>query len=446
MTSVPALSRAHRWWVRAAVVVALVIMTATNGFPVRADPGQTVVSITFDDGRASQTTAAAVLERHGLHGTFFANSGNLGKAGYLTMAELYSMASAGHEIGGHTLTHPHLEGLSRDETARQICDDRSMLFNAGFAVRSFAFPFGAASADEAVIARQCGYNSARGLNTLSSAVSPACQECAPTETIPPVDPLLTRAPAQVMNTTAAADLKDQVLTAREAGGWLQLTFHDLCRTECSDIATTEAEFEDFIAWLADEQTAGGIVVRNVGDVIGGRVSPPVTAPRAPPAAPGVNGIANPGLDEQADGVPKCWTQGGFGDNTREFSLVPDAHGGGSASRLVMTNHVNGDAKFLQTEDLGMCSPTVSPDSPYMLEAWYTSTVPTYFSVQYRLANGAWVYGTSSPPFPPMSEFSLASWTMPPVPKGVTAVSFGLALAENGELITDDYSLVQLGRP
>jgi hypothetical protein len=94
----------------------------------------------------------------------------------------------------------------------------------------------------------------------------------------------------------------------------------------------------------------------------------------------------------------------------------------------------------------MCSPTVSPDSPYMLEAWYTSTVPTYFSVQYRLANGAWVYGTSSPPFPPMSEFSLASWTMPPVPKGVTAVSFGLALAENGELITDDYSLVQLGRP
>src|SRR5690349_2599891 len=104
-------------------------------------PGQTVVSITFDDGRASNLSAARMLTAHGLNGTFFINSANIGKTGYLTLADLDSMAVTNHEIGGHTLTHPDLDSLSLQDVRAQVCDDRNTLIGWGYPVRSFAYPF-----------------------------------------------------------------------------------------------------------------------------------------------------------------------------------------------------------------------------------------------------------------------------------------------------------------
>ena len=43
-------------------------------------------------------------------------------------------------------------------------------------------------------------------------------------------------------------------------------------------------------------------------------------------------------------------------------------------------------------------------------------------------------------FNPATEFTPASWVMPPIPEGVAAISFGMTLKQNGELVTDDYSL------
>lgn len=413
------------------LLIVVCLITVSWGYAPALGQRQVIVSITFDDGRDSQATAARVMATYGLKGTFFINSGTIGMPGYLTYADLESMTAAGHEIGGHTLTHPHLASLPRDEVARQICDDRNVLLDWGFAIRSFAYPFGVASAEDAMIARECGYNSARGIGTVGSA----------TERVPPVNPMLTRAPPEVTSSWTATDLKDQVRTARDGEGWVQLTFHSLCRTECSDIATTEAVFEDFVAWLADEQAKGDVVVRTVGDVIGGPVRPQIPGPIAPPAAPGLNGITNPSLEEQVDGVPTCWTQGGFGANSPEFSLIPSAHSGAIASRLVMRDYIDGDAKLLQNTDLGACAPSVLAGRTYTIEVWYTATVPASFSVQYRLARGVWIYGLSSPPFPPAAEFTVARWTLPPIPQGVTGVSFGLALSQNGELVTDDYGLI-----
>ncbi len=58
----------------------------------------------------------------------------------MTTAQLRQLQGDGHEIGGHTLTHPHLPALSVDERRRQVCDDRASLLGQGFAVRSFASP------------------------------------------------------------------------------------------------------------------------------------------------------------------------------------------------------------------------------------------------------------------------------------------------------------------
>ena len=88
-----------------------------NTAPLVLAPGQTVVSITFDDGRASNAYGAEMLTDHHLPGTFFINSGNIGKPGYLTMPQLDGIAAEGHEIGGHTVNHPDLATDTTDEIA-----------------------------------------------------------------------------------------------------------------------------------------------------------------------------------------------------------------------------------------------------------------------------------------------------------------------------------------
>jgi peptidoglycan/xylan/chitin deacetylase (PgdA/CDA1 family) len=412
-------------------------------------PGQTVVTITFDDGWASAATAAKMMTAHGLPGTFYLNSGNIGEPGYVSLADVDAMATSGHEIGGHSLTHPDLTDLSDDEARRQLCDDRKTLLNWGFPVRNFAYPFSMATPKLENIVRECGYNSARSLGELRTHHPPegtppelSCALCDSAETVPPADPMYTKAPAQVSNWTVD-DLKGQVTDAIPVGGWVQLTFHKLCTTDCIDpnqmpgmpsIAMLQADFDNFLTWLAGQQAQGTVIVRTVGDVIGGPVAAPVAGPVA------MHAVVNPGLQEQTDGVPSCWTHGGFGNNTPEFSLVPTGPNGTTASRLVMRNYVDGGAELLQTTDLGECAPAVSPGQTHTIQARYTSTVPTAFSVQYRLTRGVWVYGTSSPQFSPATEFTPARWTLPPIPEGVTAISFGLTLTQDGELVTDDYSL------
>ena len=72
----------------------------------------TRVSLNFDDCLSSQLQAAAMLETRGMRGTFYINSGKLGLSGRLTAAQVRALLDAGHEMGGHTLTHPHVTTLS----------------------------------------------------------------------------------------------------------------------------------------------------------------------------------------------------------------------------------------------------------------------------------------------------------------------------------------------
>ena len=90
--------------------------------------------------------------------------------------------------------------------------------------------------------------------------------------------MYTRAPAQVRSATGrwptysgrspTPPRSTAALTTGD-GGWVQLTFHGMCPSDCSDITTPAAEFDDFLSWLADQQAQGKLIVRTVGDVIGG---------------------------------------------------------------------------------------------------------------------------------------------------------------------------------
>lgn len=354
-----------------------------------------------------------MLTAHGLTGTFFINSGNVGVDGYVTLAQLDTMARAGNEIGGHTLTHSDLTDLTLDEAERQVCNDRATLLGWGFPARSFAYPFSQSDPDLEKVVADCGYNSARSLGEvrphLPDPHNPTnCSACSVAETLPPPDPYYTRAPREVNNDWTLDDLKGQVTDSFASGnGWVQLTFHRLCTTDCTDavnimpdsssIATNQDVYDQFLTWLADQQAQGNLIVRTVGDVVGGPVQPPVRGTDTPLAPAGVNVVSNPGLKEiGADGLPVCWRPGGYGNNKAEFTLIPDAHNVSMAMRMVVHDYVDGDAKLIQTMDQGTCASTVTPGATYTLGAWYTSSAPTSLEVYYRLAR---VSGSTPPPVP-----------------------------------------------
>ncbi|MDQ6419620.1 polysaccharide deacetylase family protein [Paenibacillus sp. LHD-117] len=99
-------------------------------------------AFSFDDGREHDRRLVAMMNRHGLRGTFHLNSGFFGRDGYIRseeVAELY----AGHEISAHTVTHPFLEQSPSDQVAEEILSDRRALESlAGYPVRGMSYPFG----------------------------------------------------------------------------------------------------------------------------------------------------------------------------------------------------------------------------------------------------------------------------------------------------------------
>jgi peptidoglycan/xylan/chitin deacetylase (PgdA/CDA1 family) len=262
--------------------VSLVVSTG----PASTAP-KTIISLTFDDGRASQVNAGQILANHGVNGTFFINSIQLDTGSwYMSLASVQQLASAGNEIGGHTLTHPDLTTLSASDAISEICGDQQQIQAWGFPGISFAYPFGAYNSAVEGYVHSCkenGYNvsgdylSARGAWGLQSPGDPI------SNTIPPQDPYLILTPEAVQTTTTLSNLEAMVTNAEQAGGgWVAIQIHSICSApagapfpgnadDCLDgdtYAVTYSELDQFVAWLA-ARTSIGTVVMPVGKAMGG---------------------------------------------------------------------------------------------------------------------------------------------------------------------------------
>jgi len=89
------------------------------------DGAQSALTLTFDDGTQDHATyALPILNSHGIKGTFFVITGNLGSGNWHdgTWDQFKAIDAAGHEIGSHTVTHPHLTQLQEgSETQVGTC-------------------------------------------------------------------------------------------------------------------------------------------------------------------------------------------------------------------------------------------------------------------------------------------------------------------------------------
>lgn len=113
--------------------------------------------ITFDDGyRDNWETAAAELRERGLPACFFVASGFIGtdrvgwwdaangvRSRWMTWDQVRLLRESGFEVGAHTVNHPDLGCVDRDEAEREVVESRSRLeAELGIPVQHFAYPFG----------------------------------------------------------------------------------------------------------------------------------------------------------------------------------------------------------------------------------------------------------------------------------------------------------------
>jgi len=276
--------------------LAVALATAVTGvLTVSAAPanavGPVVISLTFDDGLTSQYQLAPTLATRGVRATFYINTGLIpaNPAGRMTWANARELADAGHEIGGHTLTHAVLTTLSAAEAKRQVCDDRASLWSRGFRPASFAYPEGRTSAQVADIVRQCGYLNARLAGKL---VPTGANAGLVVDTVPPVEG---NYGIRILGTSENGPvtlqfLQDSALAAYEknelnGNAWLPMLFHRVCYAANADYATCmgtyrpvdAAVLDQFIAWA---QAHGGFSFKTISEQLHGSVNPPTNAPPA----------------------------------------------------------------------------------------------------------------------------------------------------------------------
>ncbi|WP_373044755.1 polysaccharide deacetylase family protein [Vulgatibacter sp.] len=258
----------------AALAVALVLCLGV--LPKAAHAAETVVALTFDDNRTSQLQVLPLLERHGLHATFNIITGRVGASGYMSWDDLAAVAAAGHEIAGHTVSHPDLTAISLEEARREICEGREALVAHGHSPETFCYPFSRTSPEVQALVAECGYAAAQ------VAAGLGCATCPAAESLPPLNPFRIRGLSSSQITETLADLQAQVIRAEEAGGGLVVfKFHQICTGDCGTYTTHPDTLDAFFGWLA-VRAGQGTVVKTLASALreaGEEPPPPATQER-----------------------------------------------------------------------------------------------------------------------------------------------------------------------
>lgn len=136
---------------------------------MRAGRQRGLVGITFDDGYDNLVEAALpALLRNEFTATMFIISGLLGGTNkwdegpvwpLMSAGRVRELASAGMEIGSHTITHLRLADADARQVKAEVVDSRASLSDLiGAPIRGFAYPYGSMDAAAQDAVRGAGYD------------------------------------------------------------------------------------------------------------------------------------------------------------------------------------------------------------------------------------------------------------------------------------------------
>lgn len=129
------------------------------------------LTLSYDDGVNQDKRLVQIFNKYKLRATFNLNSGiqdesnqwvnqgvDIKRINVDEIKELYS----DHEVAIHSLSHPHLEDLSRELLIKEIFEDRKNLENIfGYMVRGMAYPFGTYNETVLEVLKNCGIEYSR---------------------------------------------------------------------------------------------------------------------------------------------------------------------------------------------------------------------------------------------------------------------------------------------
>lgn len=131
------------------------------------------LTLSYDDGVVEDRRLLALMERHGIRGTFNLNSGAFAPEGAVHSPDEghYRMSASDcmelfrsdcAEVACHALTHPFLEQLPAPTVMRELIADRENLERmTGKLVRGFAYPYGTLNDTVVELLRAAGFVYAR---------------------------------------------------------------------------------------------------------------------------------------------------------------------------------------------------------------------------------------------------------------------------------------------
>jgi len=130
-----------------------------------------IISFSFDDVLASAArTGSAILEKHGVQGTFYIAlklAGRVGENGpRFTIEDAERLHRSGHELGCHTYSHLECSKTTCEEYAADIAENAAVASRhlPGVTFRNFAYPSGdVTAAHKRALAGQ--FDSLRGIRS-----------------------------------------------------------------------------------------------------------------------------------------------------------------------------------------------------------------------------------------------------------------------------------------
>ncbi|AGC67840.1 polysaccharide deacetylase [Thermoclostridium stercorarium subsp. stercorarium DSM 8532] len=100
------------------------------------------LTMSYDDGQIFDRELVSIFNEYKIKATFHLNSGNFGKKQFVSAPEIKELYK-GHEVSVHTVTHPFLTQIPKEEVIKEIIDDRKNLETlVGYPVRGMSYPFG----------------------------------------------------------------------------------------------------------------------------------------------------------------------------------------------------------------------------------------------------------------------------------------------------------------